>query len=163
MSLPHAERSCPPRSPHAVTPLRRGERVVAVSEITTDTIHIHGFGVYDHDTHAEHGHADVAALAGALAAADAVAADLGPLVDHLSRHASREWTERAQRRYRSARTAISAAPAHDRARALLASIPHQPRVHLDDGRSIDAHRCIVMRADTFPRYAHGTRVVKTAP
>ena len=156
MSLHHHRPTPTARVAHR---LRRGDRVVAISDVTAHTLRIHGFGVYEHADGADTGPAEVAAVAAALRAANAVAADLEPLVDHIQRHASAEWAARARQRYRATRAAAQSAPLHDRARALLHHVHHGARVRLDDGRSIDAHRCWVMRADTFPRYATATRVV----
>lgn len=140
--------------------LRHGDRVVAVSTVSPSSITILGYGVYQHGTATDAEVGALSRLAQAIRAADDVGVDYAPLVDGACRHLSKSQADAQRTRFHSIESRRRAQPAEHRARTMLDRVHHRPRVRLDSGDVIDAGTCLVMRADTFQRYAAGSIVTK---
>jgi hypothetical protein len=136
--------------------LRRGERVVAVAEVTADRITIHGYGTYDHDLHPDP--ATLVRIEAAIHAADRVTGSHGALLDAACRYMSSERAEETRARFLGNERKRRATPPAHRARKLAESIHHGRRVRLDAGGVIDAGACSVMPLETFATYAKGLRI-----
>jgi hypothetical protein len=140
--------------------LRRGDRVVAIADVSAERITIFGHGTSDHDALPETAVLD--RLTAAIRAADSVDLDHTAAVHAVARYMSPERARATSERFHHHERTRRATPAEQRARTLAASIHHARRIRLDVGAVIDAAACWVMPSDAFAQYASGLRVTTVA-